>query len=102
MTWQANDFLCEGAPYNDDEMNINMLEAFVFDVDGTLVLSDDPNAGSGGMLVLPGAIDVLRRLHDRGTRYVCFTNGTGQVPSALAARTIESVTAITGGESKIT
>src|SRR5207237_354195 len=31
-------------------------------------------------------IDVLRRLRDRDTRYVCFTNGTGQVPGALAAR----------------
>jgi HAD superfamily hydrolase (TIGR01450 family) len=61
-------------------------EAFVFDVDGTLVLSDDPNAGTGGMSVLPGAIDVLQSLRNRRTRFVCFTNGSGQVPGALAAR----------------
>jgi HAD superfamily hydrolase (TIGR01450 family) len=67
-------------------MSIADVEAFVFDVDGTLVLSDDPNAGTGGISVLPGAIDVLQRLRKRGTRFVCFTNGSGQVPTALAAR----------------
>jgi hypothetical protein len=37
-------------------------QAFVFDVDGTLVLSDDPNAGKGGVQVLPGAAEVVRVL----------------------------------------
>jgi HAD superfamily hydrolase (TIGR01450 family) len=60
-------------------------QAFVFDLDGTLVLSDDPNAGKGGVQVLPGAAEVVRVLRARGTRFVCFTNGSGQVPSALAA-----------------
>ncbi|SRR5712691_2096583 len=67
-------------------MSIADAAAFVFDVDGTLVLSDDPNAGTGGIQVLAGAIDVLQRLRKRGTPFVCFTNGSGQVPSALAAR----------------
>jgi HAD superfamily hydrolase (TIGR01450 family) len=71
---------------NIPDMSIADAEAFVFDVDGTLVLSDDPNAGRGGMSVLPGAIDVLHRLRERGTRFVCFTNGSGQVPGALATR----------------
>jgi NagD protein len=59
--------------------------AFVFDVDGTLVLSEDPNTG-GGIGALPGAADVLKVLHARGTPWVCFTNGTGQTPGELAAR----------------
>jgi 4-nitrophenyl phosphatase len=59
--------------------------AFVFDVDGTLALSDDPNAGVG-IMPLAGAADVLLRLRDRGRRFYCFTNGSGQVPSAQAAR----------------
>src|SRR3979490_1548751 len=67
-------------------MSVGDAEAFVFDVDGTLVLSDDPNAGTGGLSLLPGAIDALQRLRKRGTRFVCFTNGSGQVPAALAAR----------------
>jgi HAD superfamily hydrolase (TIGR01450 family) len=60
-------------------------EAFVFDVDGTLVLSEDPNTG-GGVRALPGAADVLSHLCDRGKRFVCFTNGTGQTPRTLAAK----------------
>jgi len=72
--------------------------AFVFDVDGTLVLSDDPNAGAGGIQVLAGAIDVLQRLRKRGTPYVCFTNGSGQVPSALAARLRKAGLAIADDE----
>jgi HAD superfamily hydrolase (TIGR01450 family) len=59
--------------------------AFVFDVDGTLVLSEDPNTG-GGIGALPGAADLLQRLHARGTPWVCFTNGTGQTPRQLAAK----------------
>ena len=61
------------------------VRGFVFDVDGTLVLADDPNVG-GGMKPLPGAADVLSRVRASGRRYVCFTNGTGQVPAAQAAR----------------
>jgi HAD superfamily hydrolase (TIGR01450 family) len=61
-------------------------EAFVFDVDGTLVLSDDPNAGSGGVQVLRGAPDILRLLRARGKRVAVFTNGSGQPPHAVAAK----------------
>jgi HAD superfamily hydrolase (TIGR01450 family) len=60
-------------------------DAFVFDVDGTLVLSEDPNRG-GGVRALSGAAAVLGLLRARGKRFVCFTNGTGQVPEELAAR----------------
>jgi 4-nitrophenyl phosphatase len=58
---------------------------FIFDVDGTLVLADDPNIG-GGMRPLPGACELLRRLRAAALPFVCFTNGTGQVPAAQAAR----------------
>jgi 4-nitrophenyl phosphatase len=64
---------------------LNAARAFVFDVDGTLVLSDDPNAG-GGMLPLPGAADLLSELRRMGRPFACLTNGTGQVPAAQAAR----------------
>jgi HAD superfamily hydrolase (TIGR01450 family) len=59
--------------------------AFVFDLDGTLVLSDDPHTGRGTG-ALPGAADVLEFLHTRDIPWVCFTNGTGQTPRQLAAK----------------
>jgi HAD superfamily hydrolase (TIGR01450 family) len=59
---------------------------FLFDVDGTLVLSEDPNTGAGGAHALSGASAVLGLLRERGVPYACFTNGTGQTPSALAAK----------------
>jgi HAD superfamily hydrolase (TIGR01450 family) len=61
------------------------VRGFIFDVDGTLVLAEDPNVG-GGMMPVPGAADVLTRVRATGRRYVCFTNGSGQVPAAPAAR----------------
>lgn len=59
--------------------------AYVFDVDGTLVLSADPNTG-GGVRAIDGAAKVLERLRTRGTPFVCFTNGTGQTPPELASK----------------
>ena len=66
-------------------MNLDLAaaEAFVFDVDGTLVLSDDPNAADGGIQVLSGAVEVLQRLRARGTPFVCFTNGSSQPPRVV-------------------
>jgi NagD protein len=60
--------------------------AFLFDVDGTLVLSEDPNTGAGGARALSGASALLAMLRTRGTPYACFTNGTGQPPAAVAAK----------------
>jgi HAD superfamily hydrolase (TIGR01450 family) len=59
---------------------------FLFDLDGTLVLSEDPNTGAGGARALSGASAVLGLLRARGVAYACFTNGTGQTPAALAAK----------------
>jgi HAD superfamily hydrolase (TIGR01450 family) len=61
-------------------------QAIVFDVDGTLVLSDDPNAATGGIQALPGAVEVLQRLRARHTPFVCFTNGSSQPPRSVAAK----------------
>jgi 4-nitrophenyl phosphatase len=57
----------------------------VFDVDGTLALSHDPNAGLGIQPIDRAAL-VLDRIRASGRRFVCFTNGSGQVPAAQAAR----------------
>ena len=67
-------------------MALTNAAAFLFDVDGTLVLSEDPNTGAGGARALHGAVDVLKLLRARGTRYACFTNGTGQTPGLIAAK----------------
>jgi 4-nitrophenyl phosphatase len=65
--------------------NLASVRAFVLDVDGTLVLADDPNVGSGTR-ALPGAAAVLQQVRATGRRLVCFTNGTSQLPGAQAAR----------------
>lgn len=62
------------------------VDAFVFDVDGTLVLSDDPTTGTGGVQVLAGAAAVLDGVRARGKRLAVFTNGSGQAPTAVAAK----------------
>jgi 4-nitrophenyl phosphatase len=48
---------------------------FVFDVDGTLVLTD---RGNHGYTLLPGALELTSRLAARGVPFVLFTNGTNR------------------------
>jgi len=55
----------------------------MFDLDGTLVLGDRSGKSYD---VLPGAIQVLTRLRERGIPYVVLTNGSGQQPAQQAAR----------------
>lgn len=55
---------------------------FVFDMDGTIALGD---AGSGGHMPLPYAVELLEALKARGTPYVIFTNGSAKPPAAYAA-----------------
>ncbi len=55
----------------------------MFDLDGTLVLGDRSGKSYD---VLPGAIEVLSRLRERGIPYVVLTNGSGQVPALQAAK----------------
>ena len=60
-------------------MNNEILErlhntkGFVFDMDGTLVLGDK---GNKGLRVLPGALEFLNLLDERGVPFIVFTNGT--------------------------
>jgi len=55
----------------------------MFDVDGTLLLSDRT---LGGYEVLPGAIEVLTALGERGFPFVLLTNGSNYPPAEQAAR----------------
>jgi 4-nitrophenyl phosphatase len=45
----------------------------VFDLDGTLILS---NRSLGGYRLLPGAVEILRELHARRVPFVVLTNGS--------------------------
>jgi 4-nitrophenyl phosphatase len=49
------------------------VEGFMFDLDGTLILSD---RSLGGYRLLPGAVEILCELQKRGMPFVVLTNGT--------------------------
>jgi HAD superfamily hydrolase (TIGR01450 family) len=55
----------------------------VFDVDGTLLLS---NRALGGYELLPGAIEVLNALRARGVPFALLTNGSAYPPAEQAAK----------------
>ena len=55
----------------------------MFDVDGTLLLSD---RSLGEYELLPGAIEVLSTLADKGVPYVLLTNGSAYPPAEQAAK----------------
>jgi 4-nitrophenyl phosphatase len=55
----------------------------MFDLDGTLLLSDQTLSGYE---VLPGAIEVLSILEERAIPFVVLTNGSAYPPSEQAAR----------------
>lgn len=55
--------------------------AFLFDMDGTLVLGDQRNHG---LTPLPGALETTRLLERRGIGFVIFTNGTPRSPRNYA------------------
>lgn len=54
---------------------------FVFDIDGTLALADRQ---LNGYRPLPGALETLALLGERGTPCVAFTNGSTKTPLQLA------------------
>jgi 4-nitrophenyl phosphatase len=54
---------------------------FIFDMDGTLALGDRVNHG---LAALPGAVDMLAWVRERGLPYVVFTNGTNRTPHHFA------------------
>lgn len=59
------------------------IAGFMFDVDGTLLLSD---RSLGGYEILPGAIEVLGTLKDRRIPFVLLTNGSAYPPPEQAAK----------------
>ena len=59
------------------------IRGLVFDVDGTLVLSD---RSLGNYEVLPGAQAVLTKLRERGFPFVLLTNGSAYPPAEQAAK----------------
>jgi 4-nitrophenyl phosphatase len=54
---------------------------FIFDMDGTLALGDRVNHG---LTPLPGAVEMLSWVRDRGLPYLVFTNGTNRSPAHFA------------------
>ena len=54
---------------------------FIFDMDGTLALGDRVNHG---LTPLPGAVEMLRWVRERGLPYLVFTNGTNRSPAHFA------------------
>jgi HAD superfamily hydrolase (TIGR01450 family) len=59
------------------------IEGFLFDVDGTLLLSD---RALGSYEVLPGAIEALVTLKERSVPFALLTNGSAYPPQEQAAR----------------
>jgi 4-nitrophenyl phosphatase len=59
------------------------VKGFMFDVDGTLVLSD---RSLSGYEVLPGAVEVLTSLQRRAIPFVLLTNGSAYRPADQAGR----------------
>jgi HAD superfamily hydrolase (TIGR01450 family) len=59
------------------------IKGFMFDLDGTLLLSD---RSLGGYEVLPGAVEVLTTLKERAIPFVVLTNGSAYPPAEQAAK----------------
>ncbi len=62
---------------------IGPIQGYMFDVDGTLILSD---RALGGYRALPGAPELLGALKARGTPFVVLTNGSAYPPPEQAAK----------------
>jgi len=59
------------------------IDGVMFDVDGTLLLSD---RALGNYELLPGAVATLSALRERGVPFVLLTNGSAYAPAEQAAR----------------
>jgi 4-nitrophenyl phosphatase len=62
---------------------LSPIKGLMFDLDGTLLLSD---RSLGGYEVLPGAVEVLSTLQERKIPFVVLTNGSAYPPAEQAAR----------------
>jgi HAD superfamily hydrolase (TIGR01450 family) len=70
-------------PDPDAVHNSLRIGGIMFDVDGTLLLSD---RSLGGYEVLPGAIETLTSLKERAVPFVVLTNGSAYAPRDQAAK----------------
>lgn len=61
------------SPDNGWNEPLGPVEGFMFDLDGTLILS---NRALGGYRLLPGAVEILGELQARGIPFVVLTNGS--------------------------
>ncbi len=59
------------------------LKGFMFDLDGTLLLSD---RSLGSYEILPGAAELLSALERRAVPFVVLTNGSAYPPAEQAAK----------------
>jgi 4-nitrophenyl phosphatase len=69
------------------DARLKPVRGFMFDLDGTLVLSD---RSFSRYQVLPGAVETLCELKTRGIPFVVFTNGTNY-PASLQAPKLRDV-----------
>ncbi|WFP15922.1 HAD-IIA family hydrolase [Citricoccus muralis] len=82
MTTPLNTPPSSSAITQDLADRISRAHGVMFDIDGCLLLADQPG-GYGGTL-LPGAAQALKAVGATRRRFVCFTNGSFQTPSAIA------------------
>jgi 4-nitrophenyl phosphatase len=68
------------APFTEE---LRDAQGFMFDLDGTLILSDK---ALGGYTVLPGAVELLSDLAARGIPFLALTNGSAYPASQQAPR----------------
>jgi 4-nitrophenyl phosphatase len=68
---------------DDPPQALPPIRGFMFDVDGTLLLSD---RSLGGYEVLPGAVEALSALKAVAIPFVLLTNGSAYPPAEQAAR----------------
>jgi HAD superfamily hydrolase (TIGR01450 family) len=62
---------------------LSRIRGLMFDLDGTLLLSD---RSLGGYDILPGAVETLTTLTSRGVPFVILTNGSAYPPAQQAAK----------------
>ncbi len=60
---------------------LDRVRGYVFDVDGTLAMTD---GRLDGYQPLPGARELLAALRERRVPYVAFTNGSAKTPGELS------------------
>ena len=68
---------------NGRRESLGPIEGFMFDLDGTLVLT---NTSFSSYQLLPGAVDVLSELKSRGIPFVVLTNGSAYPASEQAPK----------------